>query len=82
MSIAEHLCESGEDAFRDVEAQVVAELCERERTVLALGAAPSCENRTAKRLADCRAVVWLKASAATIESRMAATRRPWGGVLT
>ncbi len=71
MSIAEIFETSGEAAFRDVEAQVVAELCDRPRTVLALGGGAVLRESTRRHLANCGAVVWLKASAATIESRLA-----------
>ncbi len=37
MSITGFFAESGEGRFREVESQVVAELCKRQRTVLALG---------------------------------------------
>jgi shikimate kinase len=72
MSIAEFFAKSGEKAFRDVEAQVVEELCGRARTVLALGGGAVLREESRQQLADCGAVVWLKAEAATIENRIAA----------
>lgn len=71
MSIAKLFAESGEGRFREVEAQVVAELCRRQNTVLALGGGAVLREESRRRLAECGAVVWLKASAATIESRIA-----------
>jgi len=71
MSISEYFARSGEEAFREVEAQVVAKLCDRPRTVLALGGGAVLRESSRQLLADCGDVVWLWASAATIESRLA-----------
>ncbi len=71
MSITDFFAESGEECFREVESQVVVELCKRQRTVLALGGGAVLREENRQRLADCGAVVWLKASAATIERRIA-----------
>ncbi|NUQ61460.1 MAG: shikimate kinase [Pirellulales bacterium] len=80
-SIARIFAEDGEPAFRDLEAQVTAELCRSERLVLAAGggAVLRAENRRAMREAG--TVVWLKASPETIQARMTgddttAGRRP------
>ena len=80
-SIARIFAEDGEPAFRDLEAQVIAELCQRPRLVLAAGGGAPLrpESRRAMRLAG--RVVWLKASPETIHARMSAdattpTRRP------
>jgi shikimate kinase len=80
-SIARIFAEDGEPAFRDLEAQVVAELCRRRELVLAAGGgAPlRAENRRAMRAAG--TVVWLTASPETILERMSAdaataSRRP------
>jgi shikimate kinase len=80
-SIAEIFADDGEAAFRELEADVVAELCRLRTTVVALGggAVMSEANRTAIRSAGI--VVWLKASVETIARRMAAdamssSRRP------
>ena len=70
-SIAELFAESGEERFREVESLVVTKLCRRQCTVLALGGGAVLREENRQRLADCGAVVWLKASAATIESRLA-----------
>lgn len=80
-SIAAIFEASGEVAFRDLEAQVVAELCQRERTVLALGGGAVLRESSRECLASCQQVVWLKASAAVIAARLegdptTAGRRP------
>lgn len=80
-SIAAIFAEEGEAVFRDLEAQVVAELCGRRRTVVALGggAMMRADNRSAGE--QCQAVVWLKADVETIYRRImgdptTAQRRP------
>jgi shikimate kinase len=80
-SIADIFAEDGEQAFRDLEAEVVAELCRWRRAVVALGggAVLSEANRTAIRLAG--VVVWLTATIDTLQRRLAAdastsSRRP------
>jgi shikimate kinase len=80
-SIAALFAESGEQAFRDVEAEVVAELCQRERSVLALGGGAVLRKSNRAGLDQCQQVVWLKASAAAIAARLegdptTAGRRP------
>jgi shikimate kinase len=71
-SIARIFAEEGEPAFRDIEARVTAELCARDRLVLAAGGgAPLREdNRRAMRAAG--KIVWLKATPQTILARMSA----------
>ena len=71
-SIAAIFADEGEPVFRDLEAQVVGDLCARRRTVVALGggAVMRSDNRTACK--QCQAVVWLKASAETLWKRIAA----------
>jgi shikimate kinase len=80
-SIAAIFADDGEQAFRDLEANVVADLSRWRRTVVALGggAVLSEANRTAIRLAG--VVVWLTASVDTLARRLAAdkataSRRP------
>ena len=80
-SIARIFAEDGEPAFRELEARVIADLCRRERLVLATGGgAPLREdNRRALRAAG--KVVWLTAKPETIHARMSgdattAERRP------
>jgi shikimate kinase len=71
-SIARIFAEDGEPAFRDREAAILAELCRRERLVLATGGgAPlRAESRRAMRAAG--TVVWLKARPESIHARMTA----------
>jgi shikimate kinase len=80
-SIAAIFAENGEAAFRDLEAEVVADLCRWRRSVIALGggAVMTEANRTAIRLAG--VVIWLTASVETLAARLAAdemsaTQRP------
>lgn len=69
-TIANIFAEDGEQAFRDLEAQVIAELCGRPQLVLAAGggAVLRAESRNAMREAG--SVVWLKAFPETIHARM------------
>jgi shikimate kinase len=69
-TIARIFAEDGEPAFRDLEAQVIADLCRRDKLVLAAGGgAPLCEeNRRIMRQSG--KVVWLKAQSETILKRM------------
>jgi shikimate kinase len=80
-SIAEIFSQQGEPAFRELESEVVADLCKLRRHVVALGggAVMSEANRTAVCLAGL--VIWLKASVQTLVERLAAdeatiSRRP------
>jgi len=80
-SIAEIFADSGEPAFRDLETQVVVELCQREKTVLALGGGAVLRKANQKCLVRCQQVIWLQASAAGIAARLGgdpttASRRP------
>jgi shikimate kinase len=73
-SIAAIFADQGEQAFRDLEAHVVADLCSRRRLVVALGGGAVL--REANRAAICQAgpVVWLTAGVDTIARRMGADR--------
>jgi shikimate kinase len=80
-SIKRIFAEEGEPAFRDLEAKVIADLCRRERLVIAAGGGAPLrdENRRAMRAAG--KVVWLTARPETIHARMSgdattADRRP------
>jgi shikimate kinase len=80
-SIAKIFAEDGEPAFRDMEVQVIADLCRRDRLVLAAGggAPMRAENRRSIRAGG--PVVWLTARPETILARMnadatTAARRP------
>lgn len=80
-SIAAIFADDGEPAFRDLEAEVVADLSTRERVVLALGGGAILREANRAALGHCGAVVWLRASIPTIEARLAAdattaSRRP------
>lgn len=79
-SIAELFAEQGEPAFRDEEAQVVADLCAGPPRVVALGGGAVLRQPTRQRLAD-QTVVWLTASPQTLRQRLEAdlattARRP------
>ena len=69
-SIARIFADDGEPAFRALEAEVIANLCRRDRLVLATGGGAPLrpENRRAMRAAG--KVVWLTARAETIWDRM------------
>jgi shikimate kinase len=80
-SIAAIFADEGEQAFREIEGAIVAELAGRERVVLATGGGIvlRAENRT--QLRNGGLVVWLKARPETIFHRVAndwntASRRP------
>jgi shikimate kinase len=80
-SIAAIFADQGEQEFRNLEANVVAELCGRQRNIVALGGGAVL--RDANRIAIRRAgvVVWLTASVDTLARRLAAdestaSRRP------
>jgi shikimate kinase len=80
-SIAAIFADEGQDAFRDMEAIVVTELCSRPRVVIALGGGAVMREANRQALRQCRDVVWLQASPRTIEERLAsdpttAARRP------
>lgn len=71
-SIAALFADAGEAAFRDLESDVVADLCERPRAVLALGGGAVLRESNRAAIARCGAVVWLQASVAQIAERLAA----------
>lgn len=80
-SIATIFADDGEPAFRDLEAQVVAGLCVREKTVVALGGGAVLREDNRQAIQKCQAAVWLKAAAPTLAERIAAdpstsARRP------
>jgi shikimate kinase len=70
-SIASIFADDGEAAFRDLESAVVHELCRRTRVVLALGGGAVGREANRAAIARCGAVVWLQASPATLEKRIA-----------
>ena len=80
-SISEIFAENGEPHFRDVETQVVAELCRRTNVVLALGGGAVVRRENRELLAGQEHVVWLRADVETILQRVSddattADRRP------
>lgn len=70
MSIADIFAENGEQAFRELEETVVAELTSRQRTVVSLGGGAVLRGATRDRLATAGPVVWLTAPAATLAARI------------
>ncbi len=79
--IAQIFAEDGEPAFRDLEARVISELCQRPRLVLAAGGGAPLREESRKAMRDNGQVIWLKALPETIHVRMTgdqttATRRP------
>ncbi|HEX6963706.1 MAG TPA: shikimate kinase [Lacipirellula sp.] len=80
-SIAAIFADEGEQAFRDLESVVVAELSRMSRAVLALGGGAVLRPENREALKPCGAIVWLRASVETLERRIAsdpatAARRP------
>jgi shikimate kinase len=71
-SIAAIFADDGEPRFRDLEASAVAELCTRERTILALGGGVILREANRQHLKSCQAVVWLKASVDVLTDRILA----------
>jgi shikimate kinase len=73
--------QEGEPAFRDLEAQVIADLCLRDRLVLAAGGGAPMRQENRQIMRQSGKVVWLKALPETILKRMSgdattAQRRP------
>lgn len=80
-SIAKIFAEDGEPVFRDLEADVIADLCQRRRLVLAAGGGAPMRPESRQAMRASGKVVWLKACPQTIHARMSgdrttATRRP------
>ncbi len=71
-SIARIFAEDGEPAFRDLEAEVIADLCGRERLVLAAGGGAPLREESRRAMRDGGKVVWLLARPETILARMSA----------
>jgi len=71
-SIARVFAEDGEPAFRDLEAEVIADLCGREKLVLAAGGGAPMREESRRAMRDGGQVVWLLARAETILARMSA----------
>jgi shikimate kinase len=80
-SIARIFAEDGEPAFRDLEALVIADLCGKDRLVLAAGGGAPMRPQSRQAMKSRGKVVWLKALPETILARMSgdqttAARRP------
>lgn len=80
-SIAQIFAEQGEPAFRDIEAQVIADLCRRDRLVVAAGGGAPLRPESRRAMREAGKVVWLSAAPETILTRMSgdattAARRP------
>lgn len=80
-SIAEIFAEQGEDAFRDLESTVLAELGERDRAIIAAGGGAVAREENRRAIGRATHVVWLTADVETLVQRIAAdattaARRP------
>jgi len=80
-SIARMFAEDGEPAFRDLEVAVIADLCQRDRLILAAGGGAPLRPESRQAMRNGGKVVWLTALPETIASRMSsdattAARRP------
>lgn len=80
-TIAQIFATDGEPVFRDLETQVLADLVQRERTVIAAGGGAILREENRRALRSGGKVVWLTASIATILDRVqgdctTAERRP------
>jgi shikimate kinase len=71
-SIAAIFADDGPEAFRDWESMTLAELAQRERTVLAAGGGGVLREPNRRALAAGGKLVWLRADPATILGRIAA----------
>jgi shikimate kinase len=80
-TIAKIFAEDGEPAFRDLEAQVIADLCRQPSLVLAAGGGAPLREESRRAMRACGRVIWLQAQPETILARMSgdattALRRP------
>ena len=80
-SIREIFAEDGEQAFRDLESQVIGIWCDWRRVVLSLGGGAVLRERNRRQLRECSAMVWLQAAPEEIWRRLqgdqaTATQRP------
>ena len=80
-SIATIFAERGEPAFRDLEAEVIADLCRWDRLVMAAGGGAPMRPESRRAMREAGPVVWLTARPETILVRMSgdvttSTRRP------
>jgi len=77
-SIARIFADDGEPAFRDLEAAVIAELCRRQRLVLATGGGAPLREESRRAMRQSGSVVWLVARPETILKRMSADQTTAG----
>jgi shikimate kinase len=80
-SITRICAEEGESAFRDLEAEVIGDLCRRDHWVIAAGGGAPLRPESRQAMRAGGRVVWLTASPESIHSRMTgdattASRRP------
>ena len=80
-TIAAIFAEDGEPVFRDLEADVILELCGRENLVIAAGGGAPLRPETRQAMKQSGPVVWLRAQAEAVLARMTgdattAQRRP------
>jgi shikimate kinase len=80
-TIARMFAEDGEPAFRDLEAQVIADLCSRPQLIVAAGGGAPMREESRRAMRCGGTVVWLTARPETILARMTgdattAARRP------
>jgi shikimate kinase len=71
-SITRIFAEDGEPAFRDLEAEVIAELCRRQCLVLAAGGGAPMRQQSRGAMRASGKVIWLTAGPGTILARMSA----------
>ncbi|MFH0981068.1 MAG: shikimate kinase, partial [Planctomycetota bacterium] len=69
-TIADLFAEDGEPAFRELEADVIAEVCGRFRIVLSAGGGAVLRDANVQRLRACGTIFWLTAEAETLWSRI------------
>lgn len=69
-SIKQIFAESGELAFRDLEAAVVADLASREQQIIALGGGAILRDQNVQAIQTSGKVVWLQASPETLVARI------------
>ncbi len=80
-SIARIFAEDGEPAFRELEAHAIADLCRRDRLVLATGGGAPLRPESRRAMREAGKVVWLRAEPLAILARLedddrSADRRP------
>jgi shikimate kinase len=71
-TIAQIFASDGEGAFRDLESQVIADLCRRDRLVLAAGGGAPMREENRRLMRQSGKVVWLRAQPKIILDRMSA----------